>query len=104
MAETSQILKSKLTNTRPAGRAFFGEKTTTCAMKKTIYSRTITQVGGGQFIDRIQVEEIDGALYVTAYSKIHTRGELESCTPIKADAIVINLINGKGQVPYIQES
>jgi len=72
-------------------------------MSKKIYSRTITQDVGGQFIDRIQVETVNGVLCVTAYSKIHTNGVTEPCEPIPVNQIVLSLIEGRGQHSYTLE-
>lgn len=72
-------------------------------MKKKIYSRKITQEGGGIFVDRIQVEEVNGIPHITAHSKIHTVGGLENCSPHPISGIVKSLIEGNCERPYILE-
>jgi len=72
-------------------------------MSKKIYSRTITPTSGAQFVDRIQVEEINGVLSVTAHSAVNTGGALVNCLPIRVDTAVLELINGIGKCPYTLE-
>lgn len=72
-------------------------------MQKKIYSRIITQ-GKHTFLDRIQVEELAGAQFITAHTTLASKGNLTSTAPYRVAGVVADLIDGKGECPYTLES
>lgn len=73
-------------------------------MKKKIYSRTITREDGSTYLDRIQVKEMLGVLFVVAHSNVESNGEMDICHPHRVSRAVKDLIDGKGECPYTLES